>query len=165
MVKEKARTVLAKEETMSKRPRVLIIEDDLLIADMTEEILVANGYDVCGIASTVSAALELGRRQAPDIALIDYRLADGGFGTEVGAQLRESSNLGILYVTGNNTQVAMKNAVGDACLVKPYKSTELLQSLDIVAAIAATGRANPPFPRGFQLLKTLAQIQAIASDD
>ncbi len=150
---------------MRKRPRVLIIEDDFLIADMTEEILVANGYDVCGIASTVSVALEIGKWQVPDIALIDYRLADGGFGTEVGAKLRANSNLGILYVTGNNTQVAMQNAVGDACLVKPYKSTELLQSLEIVATIAATGRATPPFPRGFQLLKAIAPLQTVVSDD
>lgn len=140
---------------MPKRPRVLIVEDDLLIADMTEEILVANGYDVCGIASTVAQSVEISKSQAPDIALIDYRLANGDFGTEAGARLRETSNLGILYVTGNNTQVAMQNAVGDACLVKPYRSTELLKSLDIVIGIAATGRAAPPFPRGFQLLASI----------
>ncbi len=150
---------------MNKRPKVLIIEDDLLIADMTEEILMANGYDVCGIATTEAQAVDIGRWQAPDIALIDYRLAGGDFGTDAGAQLRETSSLGILYVTGNNTQVAMQNAIGDACLVKPYKSTELLQSLDIVAAIAATGRANPPFPRGFQLLKTIAAMPAAVYDD
>jgi DNA-binding response OmpR family regulator len=150
---------------MTKRPRVLIIEDDLLIADMTEEILIANGYDVCGIATTVAQAIEIGGKHAPDIALIDYRLADGGFGTDAGAQLRATSNLGILYVTGNNAQVAMKNAIGDACLVKPYKSAELLQSLDIVAGIAATGRASPPFPRGFQLLNTIAAMPSAIGDD
>jgi len=150
---------------MTKRPRVLIIEDDLLIADMTEEILVANGYDVCGIATTIAEAVEIGKWQAPDIALIDYRLAEGDFGTDAGARLRATSNLGILYVTGNNTQVAMKNAIGDACLVKPYKSTDLLRSLDIVATIAATGRANPPFPRGFQLLDAIAAMPPAVCDD
>jgi DNA-binding response OmpR family regulator len=137
---------------MSKRPSVLIVEDDLLIADMTEEILVANGYDVCGIASSVSAALELGKWPTPDLALIDYRLADGGLGTDVGATLRERSDVGILYVTGNSAQVAMKHAIGDGCLVKPYRAAELLQSLEIVLDIVSTGAAKRPFPRGFQLL-------------
>jgi len=158
MVDRKTCPPIVKVKVMVKRPRVLIVEDDLLIADMTEEILVANGYDVCGIASTVAAALAIGKSHAPDIALIDYRLADGGFGTEVGARLRANSDLGILYVTGNNTAVAMQNAVGDACLVKPYRSTELLQSLCIVAGIAASGKADPPFPRGFQLLDAITPM-------
>jgi DNA-binding response OmpR family regulator len=38
---------------MRQKTRILIVEDDLMIADMTEEILVANGYEVCGIATTV----------------------------------------------------------------------------------------------------------------
>ncbi len=150
---------------MRKRPRVLIIEDDLLIADMTEEILVANGYDVCGIATTVAQAVKIATSQAPDVALIDYRLAQGDFGTDAGAKLRETSNIGILYVTGNNTQVAMQNAVGDACLVKPYRSTELLESLEVVVGIAATGRADPPFPRGFQLLTSIPPMPREASND
>ena len=40
-------------------PSVMIAEDDLFMADMLEEALAANGYDVCGIASTVEKAVEL----------------------------------------------------------------------------------------------------------
>ena len=53
--------------------RVLIAEDDLMIADMVEEILILHGYEVCGIARTVSEAVELGRRCEPDLAVIDLR--------------------------------------------------------------------------------------------
>ena len=45
--------------------KVLIAEDDLMIADMIEEILVNDGYEVCGIARTVGEAVELGRRHKP----------------------------------------------------------------------------------------------------
>lgn len=106
---------------MTTRLKILIIEDDLLIADMTEEMLVSHGYNVCGIATTVSQAIDIGKWQAPDIALIDDQLADGGLGTEAGARLRETSNLGILYITGKNPQVALQTAIGHACLVKPYR--------------------------------------------
>ena len=43
-------------------------------------------------------------------------------------------------------------ADGDACLSKPYRSADLLRSLQIVADIVATGTASPPFPHGFQVL-------------
>jgi len=39
--------------------KVLIAEDDLMIADLAEEILVDHGYQVCGIARTVSEAVTL----------------------------------------------------------------------------------------------------------
>ena len=59
--------------------KVLIVEDDLMIADSAEEVLVEYGYRVCGIARTIAEAVDLGFRHRPDIAVIDLRLADGGF--------------------------------------------------------------------------------------
>ena len=38
--------------------KVLIVEDDLVIADFAEEALAATGFEVCGIARTVAGALE-----------------------------------------------------------------------------------------------------------
>ncbi len=62
-------------------PTVMIAEDDLLVADMLEEVLVNSGYDVCGIANTVDKAVELGERHKPDLAILDIRLAQGGLGS------------------------------------------------------------------------------------
>src|ERR1700687_3250505 len=67
--------------------KVLIAEDDFMIADMAEEVLVEHGYEVCGIARTVAEGVALGQRHKPDLALIDLQLADGGLGTEIVAQL------------------------------------------------------------------------------
>jgi DNA-binding response OmpR family regulator len=130
--------------------KVLIVEDDLMLADFSEEILVERGYEVTGIARTVAEAVALARHAVPDLVVLDLRLADGGLGTEVAAQLQPLCRPGILYVTGNMSQVALTH--GDACLAKPYRAADLLRGLEIVAEIAATGKALPPFPRGFQLL-------------
>ncbi len=133
-------------------PKVLIAEDDLMIADMTEEILVDHGYEVCGIARTVADAVALGLRHKPDLAIIDLRLADGGLGTEIAAHLGAVGRLGILYATGNMAQIILTATDGDACLAKPYRDSDLLRGLEIVADIVATGRASAPFPRGFLVL-------------
>jgi DNA-binding response OmpR family regulator len=95
--------------------KVLIAEDDMMIADMIEYSLIDGGYDVCGIARTVAEGIALGRQHKPDLAVLDLRLADGGLGTEIAADLAPLSRLGILYVTGNTSQVLL--TAGDACVL------------------------------------------------
>jgi len=139
--------------------KVMIVEDDLMLADFAEEILVQHGYEVGGIARTVADAVALARHCRPDLVMLDLRLADGGLGTEVAAQLLPLGRPGILYVTGNMSQVALIH--GDACLAKPYRAVDLLRGLEIVAEIVATGKAQPPFPSGFQLLRLSADTEAL----
>ncbi len=136
--------------------KVLIAEDDLLIADMLEEVLIAHGYEVCGIARTVAEAVELGSTSKPDLAILDLRLANAGLGTEIAARLGNLGRLGVLYATGNASTIALTETDGDACLSKPYRSEDLLHSLKLVVDIVVNGEALPPYPRNFHLLRTSA---------
>ncbi|HVJ53756.1 MAG TPA: response regulator [Aliidongia sp.] len=131
---------------------VLIAEDDLMIADMIEEILILHGYEVCGIARTVSEAVDIGRRCEPDLAVIDLRLADARLGTEIIYQLGAVSRPGVLYASANLSQVVLSCVDGDACLAKPYRFTDLLRGLQIVADIVATGTTASPLPHGLHVL-------------
>ena len=142
--------------------KVLIAEDDLMIADIAEETLIEHGYEVCGIARTVAEAVALAQHHKPDLAVLDLRLADGGLGTEIAARLLPLGRLGVLYATGNISQVVLTTADGDACLSKPYRS-DLLRSLEIVAEIVATGKALPPYPRGFQVLSAATAPPGVAA--
>jgi CheY-like chemotaxis protein len=143
--------------------KVLIAEDDLMIADLAEEILIEHGYEVCGIARTVAEAVVLAQHHKPDLAVLDLRLADGDLGTEIAAQLLPLGRLGVLYATGNISQVVLTTADGDACLSKPYRSADLLRGLEIVAEIVATGKALPPFPQGFRVLRPATAPPAVAA--
>jgi CheY-like chemotaxis protein len=138
--------------------KVLIAEDDLMIADLAEDILVNGGYEVCGIARTVAEAVVLAQHHKPDLAVLDLRLADDGLGTEIAARLFPLGRLGVLYATGNISQVVLTAANGDACLSKPYSPADLLRSLEIVVEIVASGNASPPFPKGFQVLRPMDAV-------
>jgi CheY-like chemotaxis protein len=138
--------------------KVLIAEDDLMIADIAEEILIEPGYEVCGIARTVAEAVALAQHQKPDLAVLDLRLADRGLGIEIAARLLPLGRIGVLYATANVSQVVLTTSDGDACLSKPYSSADLLRGLEIVAEIVATGKALPPFPKGFQVLRPAATV-------
>src|ERR1700687_4332471 len=136
--------------------KVLIVEDDLMLADFAEEILVEHGYEISGIARTVADAVALARDARPDLVILDLRLADGGLGTEVAAQLPPLGRPGVLYIPGNMSEVAL--TCGDAYLPKPYPAVNLLRGLEILAEIVTTWKAHPPFPPVFQLLHPGAAI-------
>lgn len=137
--------------------KILIVEDDLMLAEMTEMVLSANGYVVCGVARTVAAAVALGQLHRPDFALIDVQLANHERGTEIAAELGAIGRIGILYVTGSTTPLSLSTNVGDACVLKPCSAAELIRALEIVVAdLVATDTASPPFPYGFQILNAAA---------
>ncbi len=104
------------------------------------------------MARTVPEAVALYRDHRPDLVIIDQRLADGGLGTEIAPQLGDHCSLGILYATGSAPQVIETATEGHGCLSKPYRSADLVRSVEIVAEMVTTGTASPPFPRGFQVL-------------
>lgn len=132
--------------------KVMIAEDNRRMADLIEEALVGHGYEVCGISRTVAEAVALARLHKPDLAILDLRLADGGLGTGIAEQLRPFGKIGVLYATGSISQVILTDIDGAASLSKPYRTADLLRSLEIVTEIVTTGTASPPFPRGFQVL-------------
>ena len=72
----------------------MIAEDDLLMADMLEDVLVQSGYEVCGIARTVEEGVELGDRCKPDLAILDIRLAEGGLGMDIAARMQSTGGPG-----------------------------------------------------------------------
>jgi DNA-binding response OmpR family regulator len=136
--------------------KVLIAEDELMIADTIEEALVENGYEVCGIARSVDEAVALARDHRPDLAVIDLRLADGGLGTEIAVQFAGPDRFGILYASGNVSCDMLNASDGEAFISKPYGSPALLLGLEIVIDIIAKGKTSKPFPRGFHLLEQVS---------
>jgi CheY-like chemotaxis protein len=136
--------------------KILIAEDDMMVATMTEDLLRDSGYEVCGIARTVSEAVELAAECKPDIALLDMQLAEGGLGTEIAAELAPFEGMGILYASGYPVQSHLTAVDGHAHLQKPYTSAQLLRALVTVRSLACTGQASPPFFGGFEILPASA---------
>jgi DNA-binding response OmpR family regulator len=141
--------------------KVLIAEDELMIADLLEEALIMSGYEVCGIARTVDEAVALAELHKPHLAVVDVRLARGGRGPEIARRSSGRGTLGILYATGEDARhSALTLADGCASIAKPYRVEDVARALVIVREIMTVGTATPPFPLGFRLLPELAPRSA-----
>ena len=144
--------------------KVLIAEDELMIADLLEETLTMSGYEICGIARTVVEAVALAELHKPDLAVLDVRLAQGNRGPDIARRLSDRGTLGILYATGEDARRStLTLADGSASITKPYQVEDVARALAIVREIMTLGTATPPFPLGFRLLPELAPLSAQAS--
>jgi DNA-binding response OmpR family regulator len=144
--------------------KVLIAEDELMIADLLEEALIMSGYEVCGIARTVDEAVALADLHKPDLAVLDVRLAQGNRGPDIARRLSDRGALGILYATGEDARRStLTLADGAAAITKPYQVEDVARALVIVREIMTLGTATPPFPLGFRLLPETAPSAAHAS--
>jgi DNA-binding response OmpR family regulator len=136
--------------------QVLVVEDDVMLADCLAEALAEDGHEVCGTAATVAEALALVRRHRPAVGIFDMQLRANERGSDIADQLAATGDLGclaILYVTGEPERVLQEARIGHACLNKPYTLAALAAALDIVREIALQGGTSRPLPRGLQLLR------------
>ena len=123
--------------------RVLIVEDEALVALTIEDILKEAGFEVCGIADRPQQALDMAHRMEIDLAVVDVRLAEGGDGIALAAALSELGSMLILFATGNPDEVRERAKVGHGCLSKPFEAEFLL------AAIASVRDGTEPAIPGY----------------
>jgi DNA-binding response OmpR family regulator len=137
-------------------PNVMIVEDDLSIADLLQQALELEGYCVVGIARTAEEAIKLVAQQQTDFAVIDIHLANGALGIHIGAHLRKTTTVGVLFSTGYDYVESMTKTNGDAVMKKPYRLRDVGRALQIIDELARFGQTQHAFPRSFRLLTSAA---------
>jgi CheY-like chemotaxis protein len=84
--------------------RILIVEDEMMVAMEMEAVIEDLGFLPIGIAADSVQALELAR-ETPDLALVDLHLRDGLTGPSVGEELARRG-IGVVFITANPRIVA-----------------------------------------------------------
>jgi DNA-binding response OmpR family regulator len=111
--------------------RILIVEDEPLVAFDNEHLLIDFGYEVVGTVDSLAEAVRvLAEEPAIDLVLSDIKLSGDGDGTDV-ARAAAAKGVPVLFVTGNCPIEARTLAIG--CLAKPFSGRMLknaLQALD-----------------------------------
>ncbi|MBB4482534.1 response regulator [Rhizobium etli] len=114
------------------KQRVLIVEDEFLIALDLGATVEGMGMQVAGLANDREQALRLA--PSADIAFVDVNLADGPTGPEIGRRLAEEHGIAVVFMTGNPESVAdgVKGAVG--VVQKPVMPSVVEQLVKYLAA-------------------------------
>lgn len=128
--------------------RILVVEDEALIALELECLLDDLGHVTIGVAGTSAEAIALGRALAPDVALVDIHLVDGPTGIEVARALSQDGRITVVFMTANAKRIPQDFAGAIGVIAKPYSERVVASTLEYVADRRA-GHRKSVCPDGF----------------
>ena len=123
-------------------PRILVAEDEAIIAMQIEELLEAEGYESVGVAGSAQQAVDMARSLKPDLVLMDLGLPDMD-GLDLVVELRGWSQVPIIVVSARDQEEDKVRALDggvDDYLTKPFSSGELLARVRV--ALRRKARAS-----------------------
>ena len=123
--------------------RVLIVEDQALLAMELEHVLAEAGCEVVGCAMDKAVALDIAERARPDLALVDVNLLDGMTGPQIADRMVQDYGSAVIFLTANPEQIPEGYAGALGAVSKPFDEQTI--------------RAVVDFARHFIRHKTLAE--------
>ncbi len=123
-----------KEKKMAKA-RVLIVEDEAIIAADLKDGLTKMEYEVCGPAKSGEQAVSMALRQKPDVILMDIALAGTVDGISAARKIREKKDIPIIFLTAFSDDAILekaKRATPSGYLIKPFQTRELQSTIEVV---------------------------------
>ena len=121
--------------------KLLIVEDQELVAMTVASIVLRLNYDLIGSAATAERALSLVEEHQPDVVVMDLRLKGGRDGVETARAIQARSSARIVFLTGAGDveSVARMRSVSPVGIVlKPFRRVDLTRQL----TAAVGGRAE-----------------------
>jgi two-component system, response regulator PdtaR len=120
----------------TRRPRIVIADDESIIRMDLREILENLGYDVVGEASDGRTALDLARRLQPDLVILDIKMPSMD-GIEAAQYVTEEGLAPVVLLTAYSEQSLIgraKTAGVSGYLVKPFRESELMPVIELALA-------------------------------
>lgn len=114
--------------THLERPKILIVEDEQIIAADLERNLIQLGYDVVGVAARAKDAIRLTGDTRPDLVLMDIQLKGQADGIVAAAEIRRNWSTPIVFLTANVSEFVLDKAKAVdplGYITKPFSRTEL----------------------------------------
>jgi len=144
--------------------KVLIVEDDLLVAENISAILEQQQYTVCGIAVEATEALALFKEHKPHLVLCDIYIKGKKNGIALIKELTAMASVPFLFITAFADQETVKQAVDtrpSAYLVKPFTEKQLMAAVNVAVLTfykeGVKEQPPPPSARELEILKLVAQ--------
>lgn len=122
--------------------RVLIVEDEFIVASEIEEIIADMGHQSVGIAGDQRTALRLASQA--EIALVDLNLRDGPTGQDIGKILAQTHGVTVVFLTANPAQLGAGVPGTVGVLSKPVAEADLKEVINYAVERRRAAAAAPP---------------------
>ncbi|MCG2461286.1 response regulator [Flavobacteriaceae bacterium F89] len=119
---------------MEQSIKILIVEDNVIIADDMQSMLEEIGYEIVDNVIVYEQAEEVLKNNHVDLVLIDIILASDKTGIDLGKLIRQKYNIPFIFVTSNSDRATVENAKTvkpNGYLVKPFEQQDLYTSIEI----------------------------------
>ncbi|MBD1261769.1 response regulator [Maribacter polysiphoniae] len=119
---------------MEQPIRILIVEDNVIIADDMQSMLEEIGYEIVDNVIVYEQAEKVLKTEQVDLVLIDIILASDKTGIDLGKHIRENYDIPFIFVTSNSDRATVENAKTvkpNGYLVKPFEQQDLYTSIEI----------------------------------
>ncbi|MFA6363619.1 response regulator [Methanoregula sp.] len=116
------------------KTQVLIVEDELIVAEDLKMTLSNLGYDTIGIANTGTLAIEMARSRHPDLILMDIMLAGKLDGIMTAEQISEKQDIPVIYLTAYANEAFLQRAKLTApygYIIKPFNDRDIYCNIEI----------------------------------
>ena len=128
------------------KKNILIVEDELLIAEDIKMNLEQLNYNVVGIAIKASEAIAILEEHEVHLALLDINIKGEIDGVELGEKIKNKYPIPIVYLTSNSDRRTVERAVAtqpSGYVVKPYNKTDLYTTLALALHDSDTIKVSP----------------------
>ncbi|NNK18590.1 MAG: response regulator [Maribacter sp.] len=136
---------------MERPIRILIVEDNVIIADDMQSMLEEIGYEIVDNVIVYEQAEKVLKSEQVDLVLIDIILASDKTGIDLGKHIREKYDIPFIFVTSNSDRATVENAKTvkpNGYLVKPFEQQDLYTSIEIALSNFTYGTSGKASPEG-----------------
>lgn len=116
------------------KTKILIVEDEIIVAADLENKLKRNGYEIVGIASQGMVAVEMALRDKPQLILMDIQLKGSMDGIETAEVIQSRYDVPIVYLTAHSDSATLSRAKLSGPLgyiLKPFDDRELVIQVEL----------------------------------
>jgi DNA-binding response OmpR family regulator len=138
---------------------LLIVEDEAIVAMALRDELEDAGYHVLDLTDRHAQALEIAKACAPDLALVNIRLAGGDDGLALAENLK-ALGIPVLLISGQVSRARSAGTVAIASLPKPYAAADMVLAVTYLLA-RLHGDVLPAKPAGLEVFP--ADVAHLAS--
>jgi CheY-like chemotaxis protein len=119
---------------MEPKKRILIVEDEFIIAMLIERQVMRLGFDVIEKVTTGQRAIDVVKEQPCDLVLMDIKIIGDMDGIETMQIIREFSDVPVIYITGNSDPLTRQKAFEtnpSGYIIKPIEMDTLRNSINL----------------------------------